>query len=146
MVTLHPVHLHVPSTFQSLPGILASVSLVALGGALGAVVRFGISTAVHARIIRFPLGTLTVNTLGCLLIGILMYFAIDRPTISPQLRLFLMAGFLGGMTTFSSFGYETLGLLRQGNSFMAFANIAGHIVLSLGAVWVGWAGTRMIWG
>jgi fluoride exporter len=122
------------------------VALVALGGAMGALARYGISSALHARFVTFPLGTLAVNTLGCLLIGMLMYFAIDRPAISPHLRLFLMVGFLGAMTTFSSFGYETLGLLRQGHSLLAFLNIAGNLVLSLAAVWAGWAVTRIIWG
>jgi fluoride exporter len=120
--------------------------MVALGGALGAVVRYGISLAIHAHVPRFPLGTLVVNTLGCLLVGVFMYFAVDRPAVSANARMFLVVGFLGAMTTFSSFSFETLALVRQGHVPLALLNIGANLGLCLLAAWAGWAGARHFFG
>jgi fluoride exporter len=128
-----------------MPQTLINLGLVGAGGALGAMARYGLSGLAHAWVARFPLGTLIVNTTGCLAIGVLMYLVLDRPALSPQARLFLMIGVLGGMTTFSSFGYETLALAREGRLQMALVNITANVVLALGAVWLGLALARAIW-
>jgi fluoride exporter len=128
-----------------MPQPLVNIILVAAGGAIGAVTRYGISGLAHTWFIRFPAGTLIVNTAGCFAIGLLMYFVLDRPTLSPNMRLFLMIGILGGMTTFSTFGYETLTLAREGRMQMVILNIMANITLALGAVWAGLALARLLW-
>jgi CrcB protein len=87
----------------------------------------------------FPFGTLAVNVLGCLLIGALMALAVERESLSPNLRLLLVTGVLGGFTTFSAFGYETLALaMIERQPLLALANVATEVVLGLVAAWSGW--------
>ena len=86
--------------------------------------------------LRFPLGTLIVNVLGCLLIGIVGGYT-EHTANSPHVRLFLMAGFLGGFTTFSAFGYETLALMRGDALGLALIYAGLSVILCLGAVWFG---------
>jgi CrcB protein len=85
----------------------------------------------------FPHGTLLVNTLGCLVLGYLGAIAEGRQLLSADARLFLMIGLLGSFTTYSTFAHETLGLARDRESLRALANVAAHLLLGLGAVWVG---------
>ena len=106
---------------------------------MGSVLRFGVSGLVQ-RIDpagAFPYGTLAVNTIGCLAIGLLGGLAESRQVLGPELRLFLFLGLLGGFTTVSSFGFETLALARDGEHLKAGVNVAATIVLSLTAVWLG---------
>lgn len=86
---------------------------------------------------EFPLGTLAVNILGCLLIGVLNGLAETRQVIGPELRLFLMIGMLGGFTTFSTFGYETLALIRDADLVQAMGNVMAQVFFGLIAVWLG---------
>jgi len=112
--------------------------IVGLGGFLGAIARYGLSGLIQKYAgPGFPLGTMMVNISGCLAIGGVLYLVEDRSVLGPNARLFLAIGILGGFTTFSSFGYETLQLLKDRESFFAFLNIAGNVVLGLGAVWAG---------
>lgn len=118
-----------------------------VGGGLGSVSRYGLAgMAQHLFRSRFPLGTLLANVIGCLIIGALAYLVVDRPTLTPQHRLLLMTGFLGGLTTFSTFGYETFGFARENQVLWAGANIVVNVLLSLGAVWAGWATAKAILG
>jgi CrcB protein len=114
---------------------------VALGGALGSVVRFGCS-GIAARWlgVGFPYGTLFVNVVGSFSIGLLGTLALggDRPMASTDARAFVIVGVLGGFTTFSSFSLETLNLARGGNLSAAATNIALSLVLCLIAVWLGY--------
>jgi CrcB protein len=121
--------------------------LVGLGGGLGAVARYWLSGVVQEalRNVTFPYGTLTVNVLGCLTIGGLSYLADARGVLTQETRLLLITGFLGGFTTFSTFGNETVGLARGGENVPALANIAGHLLLGLGAVWAGRALAHWLW-
>jgi len=118
---------------------------VGLGGFVGAVLRFGISSWMHARIGgAWPLGTLTVNVLGCLAIGALLGIARHPGVLSPEWRPFLIVGLLGSFTTFSTFGHEALTLLQLGAAGRALAWVGLHLVLGLGAVWVGAEGIRRL--
>jgi len=124
------------------------VLLVGCGGFLGAVARYLLGGAVH-RLVQapvFPFGTLVVNVSGCLAIGFLGGLADERGALSPEARVFLLIGILGGYTTFSSFGYETFQLLRDGEMLPAVANVLLQVVIGLAAVWAGHSVVRLIWG
>lgn len=113
--------------------------LVGLGGLLGAMARYGVSGLVHRGLnASFPYGTLAVNVIGCLVIGSVLYLVEARSMLSTHVRLFLATGILGGFTTFSSFGYETLELLRSQEVLLAVVNVLANVLLGLGAVWLGW--------
>lgn len=125
--------------------MIANALVVGLGGFVGAVARYGLSAWVQRQTTGgFPLGTLSVNLLGCLLIGCVVHLGVDRTSLSPQAKLFLMAGILGGFTTFSAFGYETLEQLRAGAIGPAMLNAAANVVLGVGAVWAGRALMRAV--
>src|SRR3954470_8867249 len=103
--------------------------IVALGGAVGSVARFKLGGFVlhHSEGWNFPASTFSVNVLGCLVIGVLAGLAEHHDLFSPSLRLLLFTGLLGGFTTFSAFGYETVFLLRRGLISIA----AGYVILSV---------------
>ena len=114
------------------------VLAIAAGGAVGSVLRFWMSTWVHSFAGRsFPYGTLTVNVLGCLAMGFLFVLFVDRLSDNAVLRAGILIGVLGGFTTFSSFSIETFNLIEQGAWFKAAANMAGSLLLCVGATWVG---------
>ncbi len=115
-----------------------NVFLVFLGGGIGATARYGLQGVVYKLTgTVFPYGTLVVNVLGSFIIGFLLTFFEERFIVNPSLRVFLTIGILGGFTTFSSFSYETMALLRDGSYLLGTANILGSIVMCLGATWVG---------
>jgi CrcB protein len=114
--------------------------LIALGGALGSVCRYGLSTAVQRLSSPFfPYGTFAVNVLGCLVFGVIMGAARQRFVLGPSERAFLLIGVLGGFTTFSTFTYETFALLQDGEFVRAFWNAGGQVVCGLVALWAGYA-------
>ncbi len=121
---------------------------VGIGGFIGSVLRYWIGGAVQqtANNPAFPLGTLAVNLVGCLMIGFLSQLADTRGIFTPEARLFVLVGILGGFTTFSSFGNETINLLRGGEGLAAFLNVGIHIFAGLGAVWLGRTLAYWIWG
>ncbi len=111
---------------------------VAAGGVVGTLIRFGIATWVSAHWPRhFHLATLAVNLLGCLLIGYLYASFLARPDISPELRGGLIIGFLGALTTFSSFSLDGLRLLESGQLATAFGYIGVSVLGGLLAAWAG---------
>ncbi|MBI5842819.1 MAG: fluoride efflux transporter CrcB [Chloroflexi bacterium] len=126
---------------------LFSITLVALGGALGSVVRYllGTWTQSASRSIDFPYGTLMVNLIGCFVIGFLAELAEVRGAFTPESRALVFIGILGGFTTFSSFGNDTINLLRDGETFNAFANIGANVILGLALVWLGRTVAYWIW-
>jgi CrcB protein len=99
-----------------------------------------------SRSIDFPYGTLAVNLIGCFLIGFLSQLAESRGVFTAESRTFVFIGILGGFTTFSAFGNETMNLWREGESLLAMANVAAHLLLGLGAVWASRALVYQIWG
>ncbi len=115
------------------------------GGALGAMLRYTLTAWVDQRLqSTFPWGTLAVNVSGCLVIGILATLADERGVISQNLRIFLLTGFLGAVTTFSSFGLETWRLIEAGRLPLALANSLGSVGACLIAVAGGIAIARAI--
>jgi len=126
----------------------AQLVLVALGGALGSMLRF-LASGTAQRLwpgIAFPVGTLVVNVSGALLIGLLGGLAEGRQFLVPGLRVFLLTGLLGGYTTFSAFAFESLGLGLDGAWLRLVLNVAGQVVLGLGAAWAGYALGRAMGG
>lgn len=119
--------------------------LVFAGGGLGAVTRYWLTGFVHDRIGGdFPFGTLSVNVVGCLFIGLLMYLLEDRFLVYPSLRVFLTIGILGGFTTFSSFSFETVAMLRDGQILYAATNIIVSVVTCIGGTWIGMCLGRLL--
>lgn len=117
-----------------MPQILA----VGLGGFVGAIARYSLTGLMQRKFPAFlPAGTLAVNVLGCLIIGVLMGLVIDRESIPHTVRLFLITGILGSLTTFSAFGYETFELMREGDMRLAFWNVLGNVCLGFVAVAAG---------
>jgi len=112
--------------------------MVMLGGATGSLLRFVLGTAIMNRAGgRFPLGTLLINITGSFLAGLAMTLLTERFSPHPNWRLLLVIGFLGGYTTFSSFEWETLGLLRDGGAWLALLNALGSVFFGFLAVWLG---------
>jgi len=109
-----------------------------MGGALGAVLRYGASLSVYSLLGRgFPYGTLFVNVSGSLLMGLLSVIMLERFNIDPEWRAAVLVGVLGSFTTFSTFSIETLNLLEQGDVMRATANIVLSVLMCLVAVWFG---------
>ncbi len=117
---------------------MINIMYIAVGGALGAVMRYLVSTGIHSILGRgFPYGTLTVNVLGSFLMGYLFIFMIERSSLGPEWRALILIGFLGAFTTFSTFSMETLNLLENGAIARAFANITVNVVTCILATWLG---------
>jgi CrcB protein len=126
---------------------LLNILLVALGGALGSVSRYllGTWTQSASGSIDFPFGTLTVNLIGCFVIGLLSQLAEARGMFTAEMRALIFVGVLGGFTTFSSFGNDTINLLRDGETVNALLNIGANVILGLALVWLGRAVAFWIW-
>jgi CrcB protein len=113
------------------------VLLVGLGSFIGGMFRYMLSVFIHSKIgTTFPIGTMSVNVLGSLLIGIVFGLS-ERSNLSVEWRIFLATGILGGFTTFSSFSNESLGMIREGQFLLAGSYILGSILLGLAATFIG---------
>jgi len=121
--------------------------LVGVGGFIGSILRYLISGYVQqfTPSAAFPYGTLVVNLAGCLIIGFLSQLAEVHGLFAAETRVFIFIGVLGGFTTFSTFGNETINLLREGENIPAFFNLIAHIILGLAAVWTGRTLAYIIW-
>jgi CrcB protein len=123
------------------------ILLVGIGGFAGSTLRYVVSGYAQQwmKSAEFPWGTLAVNLSGCLVIGFLAQLAETRGVFTAETRAFMFIGVLGGFTTFSSFGNETMNLWRAGENLSAMANITAHIIFGLGAVWLGRALAYQLW-
>lgn len=111
---------------------------VACGGGLGSLCRYVVSGWAANRFgAHFPYGTLWVNIVGCFMIGVFMTLATERLILNPYWRLAISVGFLGGLTTFSTFSYETWSLLLHGDLYSASSNILLNLLIGLAATWLG---------
>ena len=126
---------------------MAKIFLAGIGGFIGSVLRYSVSGFVQdlSRSIDFPYGTLAVNLIGCFAIGFLSQLAETRGFFTAETRTLILIGVLGGFTTFSAFSNETINLWREGESLLATINVAAHLVLCLGAVWLSRAMAYQIW-
>lgn len=121
---------------------MRALLLVGIGGALGSMGRYALGGWVlrHAGPGGFPWGTFAVNVLGCLAIGAFVGLATRQAWLGEPWRLLLVTGFLGGFTTFSAFGLETVALLRRGDTAAAALYVLGSVLVGLLAVWLGMKG------
>jgi len=118
---------------------------IALGGLVGTLFRYWLSGGVARQYGEtFPWGTMVVNLVGCFLAGVVFYVTEERFLLSPTLRTVLLIGFLGGFTTFSSYGLQTFTLLRDGEFGLATLNVAASNVLGLFMVWTGYVVSRAL--
>ena len=108
---------------------------IALGGALGAMARHGVSTLVFdASSQKFPYATLSVNVLGSFIMGVLFVVIVEKGLLPSEMRSVLMVGFLGAFTTFSTFSLDALGLWQNGHLFLALIYALGTVFLCLAAI------------
>lgn len=123
------------------------IVLVGVGGAVGSILRYWVSGYVQdlSQSIGFPFGTLAVNLLGCLVIGILSQLGDDRGVFTPESRALIFIGVLGGFTTFSTFANESMNLFRDGENLPGIVNVAASLGLGLGAVVAGRALVSAVW-
>lgn len=119
--------------------MLLNATMVGAGGFIGAVCRYSMSMFVQRSFPAsvFPYGTLAVNMLGCLLIGFAIGYAESRQVFGDEFRRFVLIGVLGGFTTYSTFGYETMALLQNSEYVRAVANVGIHVALGVSLVWAG---------
>lgn len=122
--------------------------MVGAGGFLGSVLRYLIGGLVQSAVTgsTFPYGTLVVNATGCFAIGFVSQLIEMQGAVGPGARAFLVVGVLGGYTTFSAFGNETVNLMQDGERFAAGMNVGGQLALALCAVWLGRVTAHLIWG
>ena len=120
--------------------VLLHAAIVGCGGFLGSVLRYCVGLLLErpSASLHFPLGTLTVNLVGCALIGAAAGWSDTRQLLSPEVRAFGVIGILGGFTTFSSFGMEAFSLLREGEPLRAGVNVVVQVAVGLLFVWLGY--------
>lgn len=116
-------------------GVLRVVA-VGMGGAIGSILRYVLAGLVQRSIVSFPLGTMSVNVLGCLAIGFLSERMMGA-TVNPVYRIGMLIGVLGGFTTFSTFSLETLKLAEERQYSLAALNVVASVASCLAAAWAG---------
>jgi len=126
---------------------IVRLGIIGAGGFVGAVLRYLVSGWVQYRSgsLIFPFGTMSVNMIGCLVIGFMTYLVESRSMFSPELRSFVLIGLLGAFTTFSTFGNETLGLIRDNRIDLAVMNAGFQVFVGVGMVWLGRILAANIW-
>jgi len=126
---------------------VTNLFLVGIGGAVGSISRYLLGTWIQSvsRSVDFPFGTLAVNLIGCFVIGFLSQLAEARGAFTSESRTLVFIGVLGGFTTFSSFGNDTINLMKDGETFNALMNVGANVILGLALVWLGRAVAYWIW-
>jgi len=122
---------HSGATCYNTPMTIYAFIAIGLGAAIGAWLRWGMGLWLNPALPQMPLGTLAANLVGGYLIGLAVAFFMQHPGLSPEWRLFIITGFLGGLTTFSTFSAETVSLLLRGQYAWGVAIIAAHLSGSL---------------
>ncbi|MGP8214920.1 MAG: fluoride efflux transporter CrcB [Bacteroidia bacterium] len=119
--------------------MIKAITLIGIGGAIGSISRYLAAQYIQSRFILsgFPYGTLAVNVLGCLVIGIVYGLSQRFNWLSPEWRIFLTTGFCGGFTTFSTFSIESVNLMEGGEIFYFAINIAASIIIGFAATYSG---------
>ena len=110
---------------------------VAVGSAVGGASRFALSSFIQQRAGTFPMGTLIINITGSLILGFVMRYALGSTSVSAEARALLTTGFCGGYTTFSTFSYETIALMEDGDYRRAAMYVVASVVVSLAATFLG---------
>jgi CrcB protein len=119
--------------------------LVGVGGALGSMARYGINQAAELWLpVDFPFGTFIVNAVGCLAFGVIAGLGERSGVMTPALRVFCLTGVLGGLTTFSSYSYESFALARGGPWGLVLLNAIGQLIVGFAAVAGGWWAARSL--
>ena len=126
---------------------MRNLIIIGAGGFCGAILRYLISGGVQrwTQSVNFPHGTLAVNLIGCLVIGMLTRLDEVRSFLSPEMRFFIMIGLLGAFTTYSTFSNEAMNLLNDRRIHLAILYVGAHMVLGLVAVFLGRISTYLIW-
>jgi CrcB protein len=126
---------------------LLNVFIVGLGGFIGSALRYLVGGWAQglSKSLDFPYGTLTVNLIGCFVIGFLGELAEARGIFASETRLLVFIGLLGGFTTFSSFGNDTVNLARSGQMLNALTNVAVNVIFGMLLVWLGRTVAYLIW-
>jgi len=124
-----------------------NILIVGFGGFVGSMLRYMVSGWAQglSKSLDFPYGTLTVNLVGCFAIGLLAQLAESRGIFTSETRLLVFIGLLGGFTTFSSFGNDTLNLARNGQMLNALVNVTANVAFGLLLVWVGRTVAYLVW-
>ena len=118
---------------------------VAIGGAIGSLLRYLVSKAVQGKVgVDFPLGTMVVNLVGAFLIGFAFSYLVERLTVSPEVRALLITGLLGGLTTFSTFSYESFNLLFNGEGVKFILYVAGTNLIGITMTMLGYNLGRLL--
>jgi CrcB protein len=126
--------------------MVVAVIAISLGAAIGALLRWGLGVGLNHLFPALPPGTLVANLVGGYLIGIAMSVFAQAGTLPPEWRLFIVTGFLGGLTTFSSFSAEVVTLMQQGRAGWAMATVATHVLGSLALTLAGIASAEFLRG
>lgn len=123
--------------------MLNSILAISLGASMGAVLRWLLGLSLNSLFPTIPLGTLTANLLGGYLIGLAVALFAGHPSLAPEWRLLIITGFLGGLTTFSTFSAEVTALLQEGRLFWAGMAISAHVLGSLTMTILGFASVEL---
>lgn len=128
-------------------GPVMQAGLVVIGGGIGALARYAVNGWAQRQFPGFvPSSTLIVNVVGCLMIGAVMAVLRERSAHAREVQALVVTGFLGGLTTFSAFGYQTIELMVEQQVGRAVLNVLANVVLGCGAVWVGAVVARRVMG
>lgn len=121
------------------------LAYIGIGSAIGGIARFVLGGLIQQRLaVEFPLGTLIINVTGSFILGFLMRYALATPAISTEMRAMLTTGFCGGYTTFSTFSYETAGLLEEGDYRRATVYVVASVLVALAGTFLGFDAARSL--